>query len=54
MGAICGIGGVAGKQLFTTLRDAAPDSDMVGGVQAVCLAVIIAISVYNTWRYLGA
>lgn len=33
-------GGVVGKQLFTMIRDSAPNPDMVGGIQAVCLALI--------------
>lgn len=34
------VGGVVGKQLFTMIRNASPDPNMVGGIQAGCLAVI--------------
>lgn len=34
------IGGVVGKQMFTAIRDASPNPDMVGGIQAACLAAI--------------
>ena len=44
------LGGVAGKQLFTALRDTAPDPDMVGGVQAVCLAVITLMTLVYTLK----
>ena len=34
------IGGVFGKQLFTAVKEAASNPNMVGGVQAGCLAII--------------
>ena len=34
------IGGILGKQLFSTIRTIFADSPMVGGVQAACLGVI--------------
>ena len=34
------LGGVLGKQMFTVVRAAAPDPEMVGGAQAGCLAII--------------
>ena len=33
-------GGILGKQLFTEVKNAAANPDMVGGVQAGCLAII--------------
>ena len=33
-------GGVLGKQLFSTVRSMASNPSMVGGIQAICLAVI--------------
>ena len=44
------LGGVVGKQLFTALRNAAPDPDMVGGVQAVCLALITLMTLVYTLK----
>ncbi len=43
-------GGVAGRQLFTAVRAAAPDPDMVGGVQAVCLALITLLTLIYTLK----
>lgn len=34
------VGGVVGKQMFTAVRAASSDPNRVGGVQAVCLALI--------------
>lgn len=34
------IGGVLGKQLFSAVQTASPNPDMVGGIQALCLAAI--------------
>lgn len=34
------IGGIIGKQLFSTVRAMASNANMVGGIQAICLAVI--------------
>lgn len=34
------VGGVLGKQLFTIVKNAVAESNMVGGVQAACLAII--------------
>ncbi len=44
------IGGVAGKQLFAAVQAAAPDPDMVGGVQAVCLALITLMTLVYTLK----
>ena len=44
------VGGVIGKQLFTAIRNAAPDPDMVGGVQAVCLALVTLMTLAYTLK----
>ncbi len=44
------VGGVVGKQLFTAVRSAAPDPDMVGGVQAVCLALVTIMTLVYTLK----
>ena len=44
------LGGLAGKQLFTAVRAASPDPDMVGGVQAVCLALITLMTLVYTLK----
>lgn len=44
------LGGLAGKQLFTAVRAASPDPDMVGGVQAVCLALITLMTLLYTLK----
>ncbi len=47
------VGGVVGKQLFTAVRAASPDPDMVGGVQAVCLALITLMTLLYTLKKAG-
>lgn len=42
------VGGVVGKQMFTMIRDASPDPNMVGGVQAACLAIITLGTLFYT------
>lgn len=42
------IGGVLGKQLFIAVKNAAAEPDMVGGVQAACLAVITIFTLIYT------
>lgn len=42
------IGGVVGKQLFTAVKQAASDPNMVGGVQAGCLALITVYTLIYT------
>ena len=44
------LGGIVGKQLFTAIRAAASDPDMVGGVQAICLAVITVMTLIYTLK----
>lgn len=45
------IGGVAGKQLFSTLKEAFAAPDTVGAVQAACLAVItLATLLYTVFK----
>ena len=44
------VGGVLGKQLFTAVRAASPDPDMVGGVQAVCLALVTLMTLAYTMK----
>lgn len=47
------VGGVLGKQLFTAVRAASPDPDMVGGVQAVCLALVTLMTLVYTLKKAG-
>ncbi len=47
------VGGVAGKQLFSAIRAASPHPDMVGGVQAVCLAFITLLTLIYTLKKAG-
>lgn len=42
------IGGVLGKQMFTAIKNASPVPDMVGGVQAGCLAIITFLTLVYT------
>lgn len=42
------IGGVAGKQLFSAIRALFADSNMVGGIQAVCLGIVTAGVLFYT------
>ena len=47
------LGGVAGKQMFTAIRDASPNPNMVGGIQAACLAVITLGTLVYTLKKAG-
>lgn len=38
------LGGIAGKQLFQLIKGMSANPDMVGGIQAACLAVITALT----------
>lgn len=44
------IGGIIGKQMFSTVKAASSDPNMVGGVQAGCLAVITLLTLVYTLR----
>ena len=47
------IGGVVGKQMFTVIRDASPNPNMVGGIQAGCLALITLGTLIYTLKKAG-
>ena len=47
------IGGVVGKQMFTVIRDASPDPNMVGSIQAGCLALITLGTLIYTLKKAG-
>lgn len=45
------IGGVLGKYIFTAIKDASPNPDMVGAIQSGCLAVItVGTLVYTLYK----
>ena len=44
------IGGVAGNQIFNLIKQSAGNQNMVGGIQAICLALITAATIaYEIW-----
>ena len=47
------IGGVVGKQMFTVIRDASSNPNMVGGIQAGCLALITLGTLVYTLKKAG-
>ncbi len=44
------VGGIAGKQLFSLIRDASPAPGLAGGIQAACLAAITAGTLLYTLK----
>ena len=44
------VGGIAGKQLFSIIKDAAADPNRVGGIQAICLAAVTLLTLICTLR----
>ena len=42
------IGGILGKELFTLIKNSAPNANLVGGIQAACLAALTIMTLVYT------